>query len=31
MAVKNGEHVLIVTDRATIEVGKAIFDSAERA
>jgi aminopeptidase len=30
MSVKNGEHVLILTDRATLEVGKAIADAAEK-
>ena len=30
MAVKNGEHVLVVTDRRTLEVGKAIQEAAER-
>lgn len=30
MAVKNGEHVLILTDRQTLEVGEAISDAAER-
>lgn len=30
MAVKEGEHVLILTDRKTHEVGKAIYDAAER-
>jgi len=31
MAVKRGEHVLILTDRETIEVGEAIRDAAEEA
>ncbi len=30
MSVKKGEHVLILTDRETLEVGRAIFDAAER-
>jgi leucyl aminopeptidase (aminopeptidase T) len=30
MSVKKGEHVLVVTDRETFEVGKAIYDAAER-
>jgi leucyl aminopeptidase (aminopeptidase T) len=30
MSVKNDEHVLILTDRATLEVGKAIADAAEK-
>jgi aminopeptidase len=30
MAVKNGENVLVVTDRQTLEVGKAIQEAAER-
>ncbi len=30
MAVRNGEHVLILTDRPTFEVGKAISDTAEK-
>jgi aminopeptidase len=29
MSVKNGEHVLVLTDRHTHEVGKAIADAAE--
>jgi len=31
MAVRRGEHVLILTDRATLEVGKALSDAAEKA
>jgi leucyl aminopeptidase (aminopeptidase T) len=31
MSIKNGEHVLILTDRQTFEVGKAISDAAETA
>jgi aminopeptidase len=30
MSVKSGEHVLVLTDRATLEVGEAIQDAAER-
>jgi len=30
MAVRRGEHVLILTDRATLEVGKALSDAAEK-
>jgi aminopeptidase len=30
MAVKKGEHVLILTDRATLDVGKGIGDAAEK-
>jgi len=30
MAVKDGEHVLILTDRVTLDVGKAIAGAAER-
>jgi len=30
MSVKKGEHVLILTDRQTLEVGKAISDAAEK-
>jgi aminopeptidase len=30
MAVKNGEHVLILTDRATYDVGEAISEAADR-
>jgi aminopeptidase len=30
MSVKSGEHVLILTDRATLEVGEAIREAAER-
>lgn len=30
MSVKKGEHVLIVTDRETLEVGKAIYNAAEK-
>lgn len=30
MSVKNGEHVLVVTDHPTLEVGKAIADAAEK-
>lgn len=31
MAVRNGEHVLILTDRETLEVGKALQDAAKKA
>ncbi len=31
MAVKKGEHVLILTDRETLEVGGAISEAAEKA
>jgi len=30
MSVKKGEHVLVVTDRETLEVGKAIYNAAEK-
>ena len=30
MAVKKGEHVLILTDRETLEVGEAISEAADR-
>jgi leucyl aminopeptidase (aminopeptidase T) len=30
MSVKKGEHVLVVTDHETLEVGNAIYDAAER-
>ena len=30
MGVKHGEHVLIVTDKSTITVGKALRRAAER-
>jgi len=30
MGVKPGEHILVVTDRPTIDVGKALFDAADR-
>jgi hypothetical protein len=30
MSVRKGEHVLVLTDRNTFEVGKAISDAAER-
>jgi len=30
MSVKKGEHVLIVTDRTTLEVGRAISEASER-
>jgi leucyl aminopeptidase (aminopeptidase T) len=29
MAVRKGEHVLVLTDRETLDVGKAIFNAAE--
>lgn len=31
MSVKKGEHVFILTDRETLEVGKALFDAANTA
>lgn len=31
MSVREGEHVLILTDQATLEVGQAISEAAERA
>jgi aminopeptidase len=31
MSVKNGEHVLILTDKQTLDVGQALHDAAERA
>ena len=31
MAIKKGEHVLILTDRETLEVGEAISEAAQRA
>jgi aminopeptidase len=31
MSVKNGEHVLILTDKQTLDVGQALRDAAERA
>jgi len=30
MSVRSGEHVLVLTDRATFDVGKAISDAAEK-
>jgi aminopeptidase len=30
MSVKSGERVLVLTDRATLDVGKAIYDAAEK-
>jgi hypothetical protein len=30
MAVKKGEHVLILTDKSTLDVGVALRDAAER-
>ena len=30
MSIRSGEHVLVLTDRPTLEIGKAIHDAAEK-